>query len=180
MGQKTAPIGGDSAGGTGVGYTIATESNMLARVVKPGAVEAVSILNVIAPGRVKPDDVATFDVSIKNTGNVPSTVTPALRISRGTETIDTLRGAPTELAVNEAETIKLFWDTRDVPEGTYTAVVELVILSTVNPGDEFTTSSDPISIQVGGFLIHTVLAFAVIAAIFAAFVLLRQRRRRKR
>lgn len=183
VGQKTAPIGGDSAGGTGVGYTIATESNMLARVVKPSAVEAVSILNIITPRRVKPDDVATFDVSIKNTGNVPSTVNPALSITRGTETIDTLKGAPTELAVNDEETIKLFWDTRDVPEGTYTAVVDLMIPSAVNPGKEITTSSDPLSIEVGGgFAISAVLAFAVIAAILAAFafVLHRQRLRLRR
>ena len=180
VGQKTAPIGGDSAGGTGVGYTIATKSNMLARVVKPGAIEAVSILNILAPRRIKPDDIAKFDVSIKNTGNVPSTVNPALRISKGTETIDTLKGMPIELAVNDEDTVKLYWDTKGVLDGTYTAVVDLMIPSAVNPGEHITTSSDPISIEVGGgtsVFVAVAAILAVVIVILAAFVLLRRRRK---
>jgi hypothetical protein len=180
VGQKTAPIGGDSPGGTGVGYTIATESNMLTRVVKPSAIEAVSILNILAPKRVKPDDVAKFDVSIKNTGNVPSTVNPALRISKGAETIDTLKGAPIELAVNDEDTVKLYWDTKGVLEGTYTAVVDFMIPSAVNPGEHITTSSDPIRIRVGGSPLPGVAVAAILAAvivILAAVVLLRRRRK---
>ena len=171
VGQKTAPMAGEPAGGTGVGYTIATKSKLRATVIKPGAVEAVSILSVIAPKRVEPGSVAKFDVAIKNTGNIYTTAIPILTISKGTETVATIPGVAIELKVDEEKTAKLYWDAQE--EGTYTAVVAVTC-------GETTTTSDPISIEVGKgrFSIPSVPAFAIIAAILAAFAFALLRRKR--
>jgi len=172
VGQKTAPMAGEPAGGTGVGYTIATKSKLRAIVIKPGAIEAVSILSVIAPKRVEPGSAAKFDVAIKNTGNIPATASPTLTVSKGAETVATVPGVAMELKVEDEKTAKLYWDAQE--EGTYTAVVAVTC-------GETTTTSDPVSIEVGkgGFSIPSVPAFGIVAAIFVAFLLLRLKRRRK-
>jgi len=171
VGQKTAPMAGEPAGGAGVGYTIATKSKLSASVIKPGAVEALTILSVIAPKRVAPGSAAKFDVAIKNTGNIYTTASPALTISKGAEAVATIPGVAMELKVDEEETAKLYWDAQE--EGTYTAVVA------VTCGDK-TTTSDPISIEVGGgasaFVAVTAI-LAVVIVILAAFVLLRRRQK---
>jgi len=175
VGQKTVPTEGDEGGGATIGFRVATESKIYAKVVKPGAVEAVTILNVDVPERVKPGSVAKFDVLIKNTGNVPATASPTLTVSKGAETVATIPGVPLELSVDDEKTVKLYWEAQE--KGTYTAVV------TATCG-ETTTTSDPVSIEVGksGFSIPAVPAFAVVAAILAAVLLLRLKRglRRKR
>ena len=169
-GQRAAPVSG-SLGGAAVGYRVATKSNAYATVVKPGAVEAVTILSVIAPKRVEPGSAAKFDVAIKNTGNIPTTASPTLTVSKGAETVATIPGVAIELKVEEEKTAKLYWDAQE--EGTYTAVVAVTC-------GETTTTSEPIRIKVskGGFSIPSVPAFAVIAAILAAFILLRLKRKR--
>ncbi len=169
-GQYIAPAPGETPGGAAVGYRVATQSDVYATVVKPGAVEAVSILGVIAPKRVAPGSAAKFDVALKNTGNIPTTASPALTISKGAETVATIPGVAMELKVNEEKTAKLYWDAQE--EGTYTAVVAVTC-------GETRTTSDPISIEIGkgGFSIPSVQAFAVLASILAAFVLLRRRQK---
>jgi uncharacterized membrane protein len=171
VGQKTAPMAGEPAGGTGVGYTIATKSKLRANVIKPGAVEAVSILSIIAPKRVEPDSTVRLDVALKNTGNIPTTASPTLTISKGAEAVATIPGVAMELKVDEEKTAKLYWDAQE--EGTYTAVV------TVTCG-ETTTTSDPIRIEVGGgasAFVAVAAILAVVIVILAAFVLLRRRRK---
>lgn len=172
-GQYTAPAPGASLGGAAVGYRVATQSDVYANVVKPGAVEAVSILSVIAPKRVAPGSAAKFDVSIKNTGNIPTTASPTLTVSRGAETVATIPGVAMELKVDEEKTAKLYWDAQ--AEGTYTAVVAVTC-------GETTTEAKPISIEVGKdrFSIPSEPALAVLALILAAFLLLGLRRKRKR
>ncbi|MCK4735361.1 MAG: hypothetical protein KAT65_23110 [Methanophagales archaeon] len=170
-GQKTAPAPGETEGGTGVGYKVATKSRLRATVIKPGAVEAVAILSVIAPKRVEPGSAAKFDVAIKNTGNIYTTATPTLTISKGTETVATIPGVAMELKVDEEKTAKLYWDAQE--EGTYTAVVAVTC-------GETTTTSDTISIEVGGSPLPGVAVAAILAAaivILAAVVLLRRRRK---
>ena len=169
VGQKTVPSEGGE-GGTTIGFRVATVSKIYAKVSKPGAVEAVSILSLTAPKRVSPGSATKFDVAIKNTGNIPTTASPTLTVSKGAETVATIPGLPVELSVDEEKTAKLYWDAQE--KGTYTAVAAVTC-------GEKTTTSDPISITVGksGFLIPTVLAFAVVAAVLAAVVLLRRRRK---
>ncbi|HID19444.1 MAG TPA: hypothetical protein EYP28_00665 [Methanophagales archaeon] len=171
VGQRTAPAPGATPDGAAVGYTVATKSNLHANVIKPGAVEAVSILSVIAPERVDPGSVAKFDVSIKNTGNIPTTASPTLTVSKGTETVATIPGVPVELNVDEEKTAKLYWDAQE--KGTYTAVVAVTCGETI-------TESEPISIEVskGGFSIPSVSAFGVVASILAAFAFALLRRKR--
>ncbi|MCK4735772.1 MAG: hypothetical protein KAT65_25180 [Methanophagales archaeon] len=172
VGQRTVPTAEEPAGGAGVGYKVAVKSRLRANVIKPGAVEAVSILSVIAPKRVEPSSTAKFDVSIKNTGNIPVTASPTLTVSKSTETIATIPGVAIELSVDEEKTAKLYWDAQE--KGTYTAVVAVTC-------GEKTTESEPITIEVskGGFLIPSVPAFGIVATIFVAFLLLRLKRRRK-
>ena len=169
-GQRTVPTAEEPAGGAGVGYKVAVKSNLRATVIKPGAIESVTILSVIAPKRVEPGSAAKFDVAIKNTGNIPTTASPSLTISKGAETVATIPGMPIELGVDEEKTAKLYWDAQE--KGTYTAVVAVTC-------GEKTTTSEPITIEVskGGFLIPSVPTFAVVVAILAAFLLLRRRRK---
>jgi hypothetical protein len=171
VGHRPVPVGNQTGEGAAVGYTVATYSSLHARVVKPGAEETVTILSVIAPKRVAPDSVAKFDVAIKNTGNIPTTASPTLTVSKGAETVATIPGVPIELGVDEEETAKLYWDAHE--KGTYTAVVAVTC-------GETTTESEPITVEVGkgGFLIPSVPAFAVIAAILAAFAFALLRRKR--
>ena len=175
VGQSTAPVLGETSGGAGVGYKIATQSKVYATVIKPGAVEAVTILNVDAPKQVKPGSVAKIEIQIKNTGNVPATASPTLTVSKGEETVATIPGVPIELSVDEEKTVKLYWEAQEKGLGLYTAVVAVTC-------GETTTTSDPVSIEVGKSTIPAVPAFAVVAAILAAVLLLRLKRglRRKR
>ena len=169
-GQRTVPTAEEPAGGAGVGYKVAVKSKLRATVIKPGAVEAVSILSLTAPKRVSPGSATKFDVAIKNTGNIPTTASPTLTVSKGAEKVATIPGLPVELSVGEEKTAKLYWDAQE--QGTYTAVVAVTC-------GEKTTTSGPINIKVGkgGFLIPAVLAFTVVAAVLAAVVLLRRRRK---
>jgi hypothetical protein len=169
-GQRTVPTAEEPAGGAGVGYKVAVKSKLRATVIKPGAVEAVSILGLTAPKRASPGSATKFDVAIKNTGNIPTTASPTLTVSKGGDTVATIPGLPVELSVDEEKTAKLYWDAQET--GTYTVV------AAVTCGEKITTS-DPISIKVGkgGFLIPAVLAFAVVAAVLVAVVLLRRRRK---
>jgi uncharacterized membrane protein len=169
VGQKTVPSEGGE-GGTTIGFRVAAESKIYAKVVKPGAVEAVSILSVIAPKRVEPGSVAKFDVSIKNIGNVPTTASPTLTVSKGAETVATIPGVAIELKVEEEKTAKLYWDAHE--KGTYTVVVAVTC-------GETRTTSEPISIKVGGSTLP--LAFVIVTAILVAvIVILAVVQRRKR
>ena len=165
VGQKSVPSPGETPGGAAVGYTIAVRSLLSASVIKPGAVESVAITRMDAPGKVKPDSTVRFDVSIKNTGNIPATASPVLIISKGTDTTE-IPGVPLELSVGEEKTAKLYWDAQE--EGTYTAVVSIAC------GGK-TVNSDPISIAVSPS-IPGVQAFAVITIILASAALIRRKK----
>lgn len=171
VGQSTAPAPGETSGGAGVGYKIATQSKIYANVVKPGAVEAVTILNVDAPERVKPGSVAKIEIQIKNTGNVPATASPTLTVNKGAEIVATIPGVPLELSVDEEKTVKLYWEAQE--KGLYTAVVAVTC-------GETATTSDPVSIEVGKSAIPALPAFAVVAAILVAVLLIRLKRRLRR
>ena len=173
VGRRPLPVGNQTGEGSAIGYTVSTLSSLHARVVKPGAIEAISILSVIAPKRVEPDSTVRLDVAIKNTGNIPTTASPSLSISKGAETIATIPGVAIELKVDEEKTAKLYWDAQE--KGTYTAVVAVTC-------SEKTTTSDPVSIEVGEGASAFVAGAAILAAvivILAAVVLLGVRRRRK-
>jgi hypothetical protein len=165
VGQKGVPAPGETSGGAAVGYTIAARSLLSATVTKPGAVESIAITHVDAPARVKPDSVVKFDISIKNTGNVPAIATPTLLISNKAGTTE-IPGVPVELEVGEGTTTKLYWDAQE--DGTYTAVVSIVCGGT-------TVDSDPISITVTDSSLPGMQAYSVIIAILGAALLLRRR-----
>lgn len=162
VGHRHVP-GTNQTGGAVVGYTVATLSKIRASVIKPGAVELVAITRIDAPGKVKPNSAVRFDVSIKNTGNIPATASPTLLISKGADTTK-IPGVPIELSVGEEKTVKLYWDAQE--EGTYTAVIAVACAAK-------TVNSDPISIAVSRSL-PGVQAFAVIMVILAAALLRRK------
>lgn len=165
VGQKGVPAPGETSGGAAVGYTIAARSILSASVIKPGAVESAAVTSVNVPGKVKPDSVVKFDISIKNTGNVPAIATPTLLISSDAGTTE-IPGVPVELEVDEETTIKMYWDALE--KGTYTAVVSIACGGT-------TVNSDPVSITVTDSSLPGMQAYLVIIAIFGAALLLRRR-----
>ena len=165
VGHRPVPAPNQTGGGAAVGYTVATLSKIRASVIKPGAVESVAITRIDAPSKAKPDSAVRFDVSIKNTGNIPATASPTLIISKGTDTTE-IPGVPLELSVGEEKTAKLYWDAQE--EGTYTAVVSIAC------GGK-TVDSDPISIAVNRS-IPGVQAFAVITIILASAALIRRKK----
>lgn len=164
VGHRLVPAP-NQTGGAVVGYTVATISKIRASVIKPGAIESVAITRMDAPGKAKPDSAVRFDVSIKNTGNIPATASPTLIISKGADTTE-IPGVPLELNVGEEKIAKLYWDAQE--EGTYTAVVSIAC------GGK-TVNSDPFSIAVSRS-IPGVQAFAVITIILASAALLRRKR----
>lgn len=167
VGHRTVPTGNkSSSSGTGVGYTVATRSQIHAKVIKPGAKEIVAIEDIVAPGKVSPGEIAVFSAVIRNTGNVPTTAVLTLTIQQGSNKIAEVPSAPLDLAVGDIEEIELFW--KPAAEGNYQAVL------TADYGSK-TTNSEPMSIAVGGSSLPGVQTFVVIIIILGAAVLLRRR-----
>ena len=167
VGHRTVPSGNKStSGGTGVGYTVATRSQIHAKVVKPGAREIVVIEDIAAPGRISPGKIAGFSAVIRNTGNVPTTAVLTLTIQQDANKIAEVPSAPLDLAVGETKEVELFW--KPAAEGNYQAVL------TANYGGK-TTNSEPISISVGGSTLPGMQAFMVIIVILGAAMLFRRR-----
>ncbi|MFQ6071368.1 MAG: hypothetical protein ACE5KT_01515 [Methanosarcinales archaeon] len=184
VGKKTVPIAGENTeGGAAVGYTIATKSRVYANVVKPSAVESVAIINIDAPKRVAPGDIAKFGITIKNTGNIPTSADSVLTISKGSDIIVTIPSAPIKLAVGEEKILKLYWDTQDVAEGKYSAVASVTIVS-VATGKEVTktSKSDVVSIVVGSapkksnLLLMGIIAFVVVMIIIGAVFIIKRKK----
>ena len=165
VGQRGVPAAGETSGGAAVGYTIAARSLLSASVIKPGAVESAAVTGINVPDRVKPDSVVKFDISIKNTGNVPAIATPTLLISSDSGTTE-IPGVPVELEVDEETNIKMYWDAQK--DGTYTAVVSIACGGT-------TVNSDPVGITVTGSSLPGMQAYSVIMTMLGAAVLLRRR-----
>lgn len=167
VGHRPVPSGNEStSGGTGVGYTVATKSQIHAKVVKPGAKEIVVIEDIVAPGKVSPGEIAGFSAVLRNTGNVPTTAVLTLTIQQDLSKIAEVPSAPLDLAVGETEEVELFW--KPAAEGNYQAV-----LSAGYGGK--TTNSEPISISVGGSALPGMQAFMVIIVILGAAMLFRRR-----
>ena len=171
VGQQSAPAQGETGGGAAVGYTVAGKSKVRATVIKPGAVEAVSILEIRAPTHIDQGSVAKFAVMLKNTGNVPASASPLLTVQKGSDTVATVPGVAIELGVGEEKTANLYWDAEDT--GSYTALV------TVTCGGVASTS-DPVGFDVAeaGFSIPGLQAPATVAALLAllGWRLLRRKR----
>jgi len=167
VGHRTVPSGNTStSSGTGVGYTVATKSQIHAKVIKPGAKEIVVIEDIVAPGKVSPGEIAGFSAVLRNTGNVPTTATLTLTIQQGTNKIAEVPSAPLDLAVGETKEVELFW--KPAAEGNYQAVL------TANYGGK-TTNSEPISIAVGGSTLPGMQAFVAIIVLLGAAMLFRRR-----
>lgn len=167
VGHRAVPSGNEStSSGTGVGYTVATRSQIHAKVIKPGAKEIVVIEDIVAPGKVSPGEIAGFSAVLRNTGNVPTTAVLTLTIQQDSNKIAEVPSVPLDLAVGETEEVELFW--KPAAEGNYQAV-----LSAGYGGK--TTNSDPISISVGSSTLPGMQAFVAVIVLLGAAMLFRRR-----
>ncbi len=147
-GKKTAPSGGADSGGANVGYAVATKGNIYANVVKPGAVASVEITNVEVQSNVASGSVAKLTVFSKNSGNVATSASFKLDIKKDSKIVASIPGTPTDFAIGEGKTVKLFWDTQGVEDGRYEAYIEA---ATIAKGSEKTSSATyrPVPVTVG-------------------------------
>ena len=167
VGHRPVPGGNTSAdSGTGVGYTVATKSQIHAKVIKPGAKEIVVIEDIVAPGKVSPREIAGFSAVLRNTGNVPTTAVLTLTIQQDSNKIAEVPSAPLDLAVGETEEVELFW--KPAAEGNYQAVL------TAGYGGK-TTNSEPVNIAVGGSTLSGMQAFVAVIVLLGTAMLFKRR-----
>jgi hypothetical protein len=189
VGKKTVPSAGGTPEGATVGYAVATKSNVVANVVKPGATAAIGITGVETPAGVRPGDIVKFTITARNTGNIPATGTFSVAISRGGAALATIPGVPVDFGMNAEQTVKLFWDTQGQPDGTYTAVVSVVPSTSGKDVTIRTASYPPITLELGGTTatpqgasplpdlpLAAIAGICIIAVIALALVLLKRRR----
>lgn len=186
VGKKTAPSAGETTEGAVVGYAVATKSNVLANVIKPGATAAIEITNVEIPKNIQPGDDVKFTISAKNVGNVPATATFSVLISKskGEQVITSIPSVPTEFELDAEKTVKLYWDTQGQSEGGYTAVVSAIPSSSGKDVRIKTASFPAITIELGGakglqiayIAIAGVVAVGVAVFVLALFVLKRRKK----
>jgi hypothetical protein len=150
LGKKTASSAGETSEGVVVGYAVATKSNVLANVVKPGATAAVEITRVEIPHNMQPGDDVKFTISAKNVGNVPATAIFSVAISKGEHVITTIPSVPTDFELNAEKITKLYWDTAGQSEGVYTALVSVTPASGGKDVRIKTASYPAITIELGG------------------------------
>lgn len=178
VGKNTVPSSDGDSGGANVGYAIATKGNIYANVVKQGALASVEITGVDSPSNVDAGDVARITVTSKNNGNVPTTASFKLEIKNNGNVVATVPGTPTDFALGEEKTVKLFWDTQGMQDDKYEINVQA---TTIAKGSEKTTSTnyEPLTIQIGetGALNSTVIIVvgAVIFIIILGIILMRRK-----
>ena len=148
VGKNTVPSSDGGSGGANVGYAIATKGNIYANVVKQGALASVEIIGVDSPSNVATGDVARITVTSRNNGNVATTASFKLEIKNNGKVVATVPGTPTDFALNEEKTVKLFWDTQGMQDDKYELNVQA---TTIAKGSEKTTSTsyEPLTIQIG-------------------------------
>ena len=175
VGKNTAPSS-DAGEGANVGYAVATKGNLYANVVKPAAFASVEIMSVKAPSKISVGSVARITVTSKNNGNVVTTANFQLEIKKNGKVVASIPGTPTDFALGEEKTIKLYWDTQGADEGRYYAYVETV---TIARGTEETTSAGykPVPVTIGDD--NNILIAAAGAAILIVIILAVVLKRRK-
>jgi hypothetical protein len=176
-GKKTVPSSG-GGGGANVGYAVATKGNIYTNVVKPGALASVEITGIEVPENVPVGGVARFTVSSKNNGNVATAANFKLDIKKDGKVVTSIPGTPTDFAIGEEKTVKLFWDTQGIAEGKYDAIIEA---TTIARGSEKTTSTAyrPVPITIGEEKGNSNTLMAVIGAIILIVIIAVVLKRRK-
>jgi hypothetical protein len=181
IGKKTAPAAGETTEGAGVGYAVATKSNVLANVVKPGATAAIEITRVEIPKNIRLGDDVKFTITAKNIGNVPATAHFSVAISNSEQVITTIPSVPTEFELNAEKIIRLYWDTAGQSEGVYTALVSVTPSSGGKDVRIKNASYPAITIELGGGkeLQSVFIAIGVILVALVVVLALVVRKRRK-
>lgn len=175
-GSMTAPTSSGTGEQASVGYAIATKSVIYANVVKPGALASIEITDVDAPSSIAPDSVTKITVNAKNNGNVPTSASFKLDIKKGDTLVESIRGSEVDFAIDQENTVKLFWDTTGIDKGKYEAYIEA---TTIASGAEKTVTAtySPVTITIGGLINNTMLAAigAGILIVIIGFVIRRKK-----
>jgi hypothetical protein len=187
VGKKTVPSAGGTPEGATVGYAVATKSNLVANVVKVGSIAAIEITGVETPKDIKPGDIVKFTISAKNAGNVPASGQFSVAITKDAHNITTIPSVPVDFGMTAEQTVKIYWDTKDQPEGVYTAVVSVVPSSSGKDVKIRTVSYPAITLELGGvkdtsgsspslnLTTVVLIGICLIAVIGIAFSFLKQR-----
>ena len=118
-----------SGGGT-IGYTVATKSVLHFKVVKEGAKKKVDFITMEAKSYIKPDEIAKFSSTLKNTGNIPINFYVSLIIEENYEEMFTVDSAPMNVGVGLFEDINLYWEPEQ--EGNYTGHFKIMFDDSVD------------------------------------------------
>ena len=176
-GKITVPSS-SGGGGANVGYAVATKGNIYANLIKPGAVASVEIIGVKIASNVPAGGVAKLTVTSKNSGNVATAANFKLDIKKDGKVVTSIPGTPTDFAIGEEKTVKLFWDTQGIAEGKYDAIIEA---TTIARGSEKTTSTAyrPVPITIGEEKGNSNTLMAVIGAVILIVIIAVVLKRRK-
>ena len=118
-----------SGGGT-IGYTVATKAVLHFKVVKEGAKKKIDFITMEANSHIKPNEIAKFSSTLKNTGNVPTDFYTSLIIEKDYEEVFTVDGAPMKLGVGLFEDVTLYWEPEQ--EGNYTGHFKIIFDDSVD------------------------------------------------
>ena len=118
-----------SGGGT-IGYTVATKSILHFKVVKEGAKKKIDFITMEANSHIKPNEIAKFSSTLKNTGNIPTNFYVSLIIEEDYEEVFTVNSAPMNMGVGLFEDITLYWEPEQ--EGNYTGHFKIMFDDSVD------------------------------------------------
>lgn len=176
---------GSRVSGSGtIGYTVATKSVLHFKVVKEGAKKKIDFITMEAKSHIKPNEIAKFSSTLKNTGNVPTNFYVSLIIEEDHEEVFTVDSAPMNVGVGLFEDVTLYWEPEQ--EGNYTGHFKIMfddsvddVKSTILKSDSFlvVVSNQVPASQNSGFSTDfiseplTILSFLFIVAaiVFIAF-----------
>ena len=118
-----------SGGGT-IGYTVATKAVLHFKVVKEGAKKKIDFITMEAKSHIKPNEIAKFSSTLKNTGNIPTDFYVSLIIEEDYEEVFTVDSAPINVGVGLFEDVTLYWEPEQ--EGNYTGHFKIIFDDSVD------------------------------------------------
>ena len=136
-----------SGGGT-IGYTVATKSVLHFKVVKEGAKKKIDFVTLDVNSYIKPNEIAKFSSTMKNTGNVPIDFYTSLIIEdkESHEEVFKADSAPMNMGVGLFEEVTLYWEPEE--EGNYTAHFKIIFDDSADDVSAYPFKSKEIAIFV--------------------------------
>jgi len=128
-----------SGGGT-IGYTVATKSVIHFKIVKEGAKKKIDFITMDANPYIRPNEIAKFSATVKNTGNIPCNFHTSLVIEEDYEEVFKVDSAPMNMGVGLFEDITLYWEPEE--KGNYTGHFKIIFDDSVDDIIGTTLKSD--------------------------------------